>query len=209
MRARTSSTSFAGAGILAAIAASLCCILPVLALIAGVSGIASAFSWLEPARLYLIGLSILVLGFAWYQKLKPNAMNECGCETGEKGTPLLQSKTFLALVTAFAVAMMSFPYYAHIFFPKPESKILVVESGNIKQIHLNIAGMNCAACNEEVKHAVTQVPGTLSSTADYETGTATVTFDPSKTSIEEVIAAVNGTGYNVTHNTIENTTNHE
>ena len=59
-----------GAGLLTAITASLCCITPVLALIAGTSGIASTFSWIEPFRPYLIGLTILVLGFAWYQKLK-------------------------------------------------------------------------------------------------------------------------------------------
>ena len=60
-----------GAGLLTAIAASLCCITPVLALVAGTSGLASTFSWLEPFRPYFIGLTILVLGFAWYQKLKP------------------------------------------------------------------------------------------------------------------------------------------
>jgi len=62
-----------GAGLLTAIAASLCCITPVLALIAGTSGLASTFSWLEPFRLYFICSTILVLGFAWYQKLIPNA----------------------------------------------------------------------------------------------------------------------------------------
>ena len=39
-----------GAGLLTAFAASLCCITPVLALVAGTSGLASSFSWLEPAR---------------------------------------------------------------------------------------------------------------------------------------------------------------
>ena len=64
-----------GAGLLTAIAASLCCITPVLALIAGTSGIASTFSWIEPFRPYLIGLTILVLGFAWYQKLETSKRN--------------------------------------------------------------------------------------------------------------------------------------
>ena len=45
-----------GAGLLTAIAASLCCITPVLALIAGTSGLASTFSWLEPFRPYFIGM---------------------------------------------------------------------------------------------------------------------------------------------------------
>ena len=67
------------AGVFTAIAASLCCITPVIALIAGSGSIASSFSWLAPARPYLIGLTIAVLGFAWYQKLKPQPVDECGC----------------------------------------------------------------------------------------------------------------------------------
>lgn len=36
-----------GAGVLSAVAASLCCITPVLALISGASGVASTFSWMD------------------------------------------------------------------------------------------------------------------------------------------------------------------
>ena len=50
-----------GVGVLTAISASLCCITPVLALLAGTSGLASTFSWLDPFRPYLIGLTILVI----------------------------------------------------------------------------------------------------------------------------------------------------
>ena len=71
MKTQESSGKWAGTGLLVAITASLCCITPVLALLAGTSGIAATFSFLEPARPYLIGLTIAVLGFAWYQKLKP------------------------------------------------------------------------------------------------------------------------------------------
>lgn len=55
------------AGLLTAVAASLCCITPVLAFLGGASGLASSFSWIEPYRPYLIGLTIAVFAFAWYQ----------------------------------------------------------------------------------------------------------------------------------------------
>ena len=71
-----SSGTFTGAGVLTAIAASLCCITPVIALLAGGSSVAANFSWIEPARPYLIGLSIAVLTFAWYLKLKPTKTND-------------------------------------------------------------------------------------------------------------------------------------
>ena len=104
--------TFTGAGLLSAFAASLCCITPVIALLAGSSSIAANFSWIEPARPYLIGLSIAVLAFAWYVKLKPakSVVEDCNCDTTGK-IPFLQSKTFLSIVTAFAVLMMAFPLY--------------------------------------------------------------------------------------------------
>ena len=108
-----------GAGLLTAITASLCCITPVLALIAGTSGIASTFSWIEPFRPYLIGLTILVLGFAWYKKLKPRKEIDCDCETDEK-PKFIQSKKFLRIVTVFAIVMLAFPYYSGIFYPNTE-----------------------------------------------------------------------------------------
>lgn len=79
--------------LLTAITASLCCITPVLALIAGSSGIASTFSPLEPFRPYLIGLTIFILGFAWYQKLKTEKEIDCECESDEK-PKFIQSKPF-------------------------------------------------------------------------------------------------------------------
>ncbi len=35
-----------------------------------ISGAASTFSWLEPIKPYLIGVTIIVLVFAWYRQLK-------------------------------------------------------------------------------------------------------------------------------------------
>src|SRR5882757_2902229 len=119
-----------GAGVFTAIAASLCCITPVLALIAGSGSIASSFSWIAPARPFLIGLTVAVLGFAWYQKLKPIPVDECGCAVEEKPR-FIQSKTFLLIVTLFAALMLSFPSYAKFFFPKNEKTVTVVEKSNI------------------------------------------------------------------------------
>ena len=83
-----------GVGISSAFVASLCCITPVLAMLAGVSGLASAFSWLEPLRPYLTGLTLAVLAFAWYQKIRPQKQMNCECETDEK-PKFVQTKLFL------------------------------------------------------------------------------------------------------------------
>jgi len=51
-------------GVLAAIGASLCCVTPVLAVLAGSTGLASSFSSMEPFRPYLIALTVIVLAYA-------------------------------------------------------------------------------------------------------------------------------------------------
>lgn len=186
-----------GAGFLTAFAASLCCITPVLALVAGTSGLASTFSWLEPARPYFIGLTVLVLGFAWHQKLKPKKEIDCNCETDEK-PKFIQSKKFLGIVTAFAIVMLAFPYYAHIFYPKIEKQVMVVEKSNVQTIEFMISGMTCTGCAEHVNHEVNKLSGIIKLTASYENGNAIVEFDNSKTNIAEIETAINRTGYSVT-----------
>ncbi len=114
---KTSEKKWIGAGLLAAIAASLCCITPVLAVLGGLGGVASSFSFLEPLRPYLIGLTVIVLGFAFYKAYKPQSKEEieCACEEDEKKS-FLNSKTFLWVVTGVSILMFSFPSYSHIFF---------------------------------------------------------------------------------------------
>jgi copper chaperone CopZ len=187
-----------GAGLLTALAASLCCITPVLALVVGTSGFASTFSWLEPFRPYLIALTILVLGFAWYQKLKPQQQPDCNCETDEK-PKFIQSKKFLGIVTVIGGLMLAFPHYAHIFYPNTEKEVIVVDQLNIRSVEFSISGMTCTGCEEHINHEVNKLPGILKSTASYEKGNAIIEFDNSKTNIVEIEKAINGTGYSVTH----------
>lgn len=193
-----SENRLAGLGIFTAISASLCCITPVLALLAGTSGLASTFSWLDPFRPYLTGLTVLVLGLAWYQKLKPQKQVDCNCETMEK-TPYIQTKTFLVILTVVAGLMLAFPTYAHIFFPKTEMQIIVKEQENIYTVEFTINGMTCSGCEEHVNYEVNKLAGIIKTTVSYENGNAIVKFDKTKTNIQELEKAIAKTGYSVTN----------
>ena len=184
-------------GLLAAFTASLCCVTPLLAFIAGTSGLAASFSWLEPLRPYLIALTVFVLGFAWYLKLKPKKQLDCSCENDEK-IPFTQSKMFLGIITLFAVVMLAFPYYSGIFYPTTEKQIIIVDQSNIREIEFTISGMTCASCGEHVNSEINKLAGIISSDASYENKNAVVKFDDSKTNIDEIENAINGTGYVVT-----------
>ena len=185
-----------GAGLLTAVSASLCCITPVLALIAGTSGMASTFSWIEPFRPYLLGLTFLVLGFAWYQKLKPKKEIDCECETDEK-PKFSQTKKFLGIVTVFAIGMMALPYYSTIFYPIKEKQEREVDKADIQTTEFKISGMTCASCEEHVNHEVNKLNGIVNLKASYENGNAIIDFDRTKTNENEIEKAINSTGYKV------------
>ena len=185
-------------GILAAIAASLCCITPLLAFLGGASGLASSFSWVEPYRPYLIGLTVLVFAIAWYQKTKSLKQIDCDCEADNKKS-FWQSKLFLGIVTVIAVLLLAFPYYVKIFYPKPQqAKIIVVDKSNIQIAQLNISGMDCEGCTAHINSKLSKVNGVIEANTSYKNANAIVKFNNSKISIDSIAKAVNSIGYKVT-----------
>jgi copper chaperone CopZ len=194
-----SSGTFTGAGVLSAIAASLCCTTPVIALLAGSSSIAANFSWIESARPYLIAISVAVLAFAWYLKVKPAEINnmDCNCETTRRAS-FIQSKTFLSIVTVFAILMMAFPLYAKMFYPIPKAKSATVATvDNKQQVKYTIQGMTCEGCEEHVNNELSKVNGVLAYKTSYATRSSLVTYDKSKADVKTIEAAINKTGYTV------------
>jgi len=188
-----------GAGMLTAIVASLCCITPVISLVAGVGGMAAAFSWMEPFRPYLIALTVGILGFAWYQKLQSRTAKEiqCACEEDKKPS-FWQSGKFLGIVTIFTAFMLAFPTYAHIFYPNAnQNTILSSENARIKLADLDVTGMTCSGCEEHVKHSTMQLKGVLEATVSYKDESAQIKYNAGLVSIDKIIEAVNNTGYKV------------
>lgn len=192
-----SNNKIAGVGLLTAIAASLCCITPVIALVAGTSGMASTFSWMEPARPYLIGFTVLTLGFAWYQKLKPQKEVDCNCDTDEKKS-FMQSKLFLVIITVFAAVMLTFPYYSHVFYDNEVSGTSI-NAEHAQKSEFTIDGMTCESCEEHVTHEILQLEGIGTVDVSYDKGNAVVQFDKNKTNENEITKAINSTGYTVTN----------
>jgi len=188
-----------GTSVFAAITASLCCIAPVLALVAGTTGAASTFSWVEPFRPYLIGLTILVLVIAWYQRLKPKSQEEIDCACEDDKPKFINSKKFLLFVSLFAVVMLAFPYYSSVFYPNPpiSKEIVFVEQSNIRKIKVDIEGMTCTGCESHIENEVNKLDGILAVDADFEVANTVVKFDESKVNKEEIEKAISNTGYKI------------
>ncbi len=70
-----------------------------------------------------------------------------------------------------------------------------VMAAKSQTVTLDIPGMTCKFCPITIRKALKKVPGVIEAKADYETKTATVTFDPDKTNIETLTKATANAGY--------------
>lgn len=185
------------AGLLTAATASLCCIAPVVALLGGAGGMASSFSGIDQYRPYLIGFTILVFAFAWYQKLKPQKNLDCACEADGKPS-FFQSKSFLGIITIFSALLITFPYYAKVFYPAPKQvQLKPVNQNFIETATYKIEGMTCEACTEHVNNEISKLNGIIEKQTSYENALSTVKFDRREISANNIAQAINKTGYNV------------
>lgn len=188
-----------GAGV--AVFSALCCITPVVAMFAGISGIAATFSWVEPLRPYLIGLTVALLGFAWFQKLRPQADVDCVCDD-ERG--FFRGRSFLGLVTIFAVLMMTFPLYSEVFYSgrikavggsNGSSLPALAKDNRYEKVVFAVGGMTCDNCERHVESVVSDLKGVTGIKASYKDSKAVVTYDKSQTNIDQIRRKIDSTGY--------------
>lgn len=175
--------------------ASICCILPALALVGGISGFSATLTWLHPLRPYLITIAIFSLGFAWYRKLGTDG--ECNCAANGIAR-FFQSKTFLGVVTIIVALMAAFPSYSSIFYAKAEKKPIVYAKENLRVSELTISGMTCDGCAQRVKRDIENLTGVIAAAVSYKNGNAVVAFDGSRTKVSDIQTIISSLGYGVT-----------
>lgn len=180
--------------ILTSASASLCCIVPVLGVIGGSSSLASSVSWLEPSRPFFIGGTVLLLGVAWYQSLKTNRKDDCGC--GPDNKSFFQSRKFLGAITILSLLLLSFPTYSR-YFMQGNTTAPNADQDKTKKITLVVNGMTCVSCEHHLESEVIKLSGIFSVKASYEKKSAVVEYNPLKVDEEKIIAAINQTGYTV------------
>jgi copper chaperone CopZ len=122
---------------------------------------------------------------------------DCNCETTKKAS-VLQSKTFLGIITIFIILMMAFPLYAKMFYPKPkvEAAILAAVNNN-QQVKFTIQGMTCEGCEEQLNSELSNLSGVIAYKTSYATRSSLVTFDCSKVDIMTIQSAIIKAGYTV------------
>jgi len=104
-------------GVLAAIAASLCCIGPLVLVMLGMGGAwVSSLSAMEPFRPYLLGIAIIFLFFAW-KKIYRTEAEVCtpGSLCAKPHTNTVYKLMFWIMAALIVIALAS-PYIAPLFY---------------------------------------------------------------------------------------------
>ncbi len=101
--------------VVAAVAASACCLGPVVFSVLGAGALGAAATQLEPYRPIFLGLTFVLLGAAYYVTYRPQATQACGpggsCSPSSKNT----ATVVLGIVTVIVVLLAAFPYYVSWF----------------------------------------------------------------------------------------------
>ena len=70
-----------------------------------------------------------------------------------------------------------------------------VQAGDNEEGHtdvtLTIEGMTCGSCCTKVETAVNKLEGVVAAKADYEAGSATVTYVEGEVTVDQIVATIN------------------
>ncbi len=175
-------------GILSAALGSICCVGPLLLIALGLgtsAAIIGRYHWI------FVGAAIVVLVWAWTKHFREKA--QCACEhRAMYGRRISLLTLTVASVIVVAFAALNISSYA---FPGPPAPVSQSPSSTFQRIVIPVEGMSCATCEVAVRHALKRINGVKSAHVSVATKTATVDYDAAKTSTEQLVAAINSTGY--------------
>lgn len=186
-----------GGSIVAAIGASLCCVIPILSALTGLGMLALSRSF-EEGRPYFLGATGTLLAggilLAYRDRKK-------SCESGSICSTVPMSKwnlTGLVAVTLLVIAIALFPYYSAVVTTAVEKKVVSPPrevAGILHTVHFRVLGMSCAACAAGLEARLRRQNGVAGAAVDFGRRTAVVTYDPVRQSPSTLLKAVDDAGY--------------
>lgn len=176
--------------LVSAIMASICCIGPIVLAVLGVGG-AGLFSKFVNLRPYLIGITVVLLGLAFYLTYRKRKV-KCEDGTCEIRRALKWNKIALRMATVLIVFFLAFPYLAGRLNTNSANNHM---NGEISEVIITVGGMICSGCEFNVENAIKKYNGILNAKADYKKGEAHVKFEKGKVSVNDMMKAINKAGY--------------
>ena len=184
--------------VVAAIAASACCILPLLlgAASVGTVGLSAA---LTPYRPYFIILTVLLLGGAFYFTYRPQKA-ECETDCDAKSVHARRiSRALLWVVTFFTVGALAYPNIAAYHARASDSSISIVAvSVKAQTVLFTIPSMDCAACAVNIADTLHKTPGVYDAKVDFDTKQANVRYNAALIGVPKLRETIDRTGFPAT-----------
>jgi mercuric ion transport protein len=189
--------SIAGA-VLAALAASSCCIGPLLVAALGIGG-AGAFATIGAYRPHMLVGTAALLGVGYYLTYrKPRVTGDaCGCEKPNR-TANRASKIGLWIATAMVVLFAAVPpIFARL--ARRHEPVAVAAGVAVETTTIRVQGIDCEGCATGLRRAMSSVGGFHDLKLDIPNQTVHVTYEPAPGRLEAYAKAIEDqTGYEVT-----------
>jgi len=179
-------------GIFSAMLASVCCLGPVLLVLLGLGSLGfgaliGRYHW------WFIGAAIALLAYAWRSYLKEaRQCKTASCEMARGRT----TRTVLLLASVVVAVFVGLNLYTYASqTPQTSSLGTVPRPGQLASVVIPVEGMTCFTCELTVESSLKRLPGVQEADAKVTEEAAYVRYDPSRVSLDALIAAINKTGY--------------
>jgi len=190
-----------GGSVVAALAASACCWIPLGLIVFGMSA-GGVSAWFEHYRWLFLGITTVLLGTGFYMVYfrTPKCAPGAACAVPSRKMQRF-NRSMLWVATVFVIVSASFPKYVGYLLPDDQLSEVVSNGDSpdatpIKTVSFDVNGMTCEACAIPIKGELAKVPGVLDASVSFEGGSAVVQFNSSnRPSKEELSDAVAKAGY--------------
>ncbi len=187
----------AGGSVVAAVASSACCWLPLLLAGFGLSAGGSAAT-VEKFRPLLLGLTAILLGTGFYlsYRRKPGCRAGSACSAPSPGRRVNRAILWMAAIAV--VVSAAFPNYVGHLLGGSSRADAGQRAGTLTLVTMPIEGMHCEGCAALVENALRKVPGVKSVAVSYGESQASVSLDRNVLPADDpLVEAVEGMGYRV------------
>ncbi|MEO0199250.1 MAG: mercuric transporter MerT family protein [candidate division WOR-3 bacterium] len=188
------------ASILAMVGIGMCCSLPLISALLGISS--TYLSFLAPIRkiphfdVILSIASLSLLGYAHFLnfKDKKNKKGECCKEASKTKTVILW------LATIFVISFITYDYVILPLSLKAEKTEIQAVGTKYKEYRVYIDGMDCPACFQAIKQSIQKKVGKADYdlVPDFKNQILTIKIaEDEKTEISQFVSAIEDVGYKV------------
>ena len=174
--------------VVAALAASACCLVPAVLAIVGVSG-AGVASTLAPYRPLFLALTAVAIAAGFWFAYRRMPADECGC-----GTPRSRRRTRIG-VWLSALLALGFAGYPMVF---DANASVHARARGATEVKLHVTGMDCAACTKVLTKRLSRIAAVATVDVDYDHQLAVITYDGTRDISQDLIDAVDDVGYQAT-----------